>query len=197
MMASITPLGERARGNRWWRTAAALAAGCLLGGWVLGAAAGAAGWAMSMVTAPAPGAAAVAAAVAVAAGLLELVAWQVPTRRRQVDEAWLARYRGWVYGLGFGLQLGTGLATTVTTVAVYAAACLAFLLGHTGEVAAAQAVGAVFGLARAVPVLGGARLHDPQQLRRRVARMTAAATTSRVATGSSLLLLGAWAAVGV
>ena len=36
-------------------------------------------------------------------------------RRRQVNEDWMARYRGWAYGAGFGLQLGLGVVTIVTT----------------------------------------------------------------------------------
>lgn len=195
MMASINPLGERARGNRWWRTAVALAAGCTLGGAALGAGAGGLGWAAAHLAAPA-GMAAVAAAagLAVAAGVVELGGWPVPTVRRQVDEAWLTRYRGWVYGAGFGLQLGAGLATTVTTAAVYACVGLTALLGATGDVAAAVAIGALFGLVRAVPVLAGRGLHDPVRLRRRVGRMAAAAGAARVGAGAALCLLGLSAA---
>ena len=195
MMASITPLGERGRNNRWWRTASALTAGCVAGGWTLGLASGALGRAVAAVTTSegtlADGPAAVLAAGAlVAAGAVELGGWRLPTVRRQVDEDWLPRYRGWVYGAGFGVQLGVGLATTVTTAAVYALVALAALAGATGAVAAAQAAGAVFGLARALPVLAGARMHDPDRLRRRLRRVAAAATYSRMATGSSLCVLG-------
>jgi hypothetical protein len=31
-----------------------------------------------------------------------------PSWQRQVDERWLTTYRGWVYGAGFGFQLGAG-----------------------------------------------------------------------------------------
>ena len=37
----------------------------------------------------------------------------VPGPRRQVDERWLDRYRGWVYGVGYGSQLGLGIVTVV------------------------------------------------------------------------------------
>ena len=47
---------------------------------------------------------------------------RLPTTRRQVNEDWMGRYRGWVYGVAFGAQLGTGVATIVTSAAVYAAA---------------------------------------------------------------------------
>ena len=42
----------------------------------------------------------------------------LPSMRRQVNEEWLNRYRGWVYGLGFGAQVGTGVLTIVTISAV-------------------------------------------------------------------------------
>lgn len=199
MMASITPLGERGRSNRWWRTASALTAGAVAGGWALGLASGALGRVAAAVATPGgtleDGPAAVlTAGVLVAAGAVELGGWRPPTMRRQVDEDWLPRYRGWVYGGGFGVQLGVGLATTVTTAAVYALVALAALSGATGDVAVAQAAGGVFGLARALPVLAGARMRDPERLRRRLRRVAGAATASRVAAGSSLCLLGMGAA---
>ena len=43
----------------------------------------------------------------------------VPSMQRQVNEDWLTTYRGWVYGLGFGYQLGLGIATIVTTSTVW------------------------------------------------------------------------------
>lgn len=199
MMATINPLGERARGNRWWRTAAAFTAGCVLGGWALGAIAGTAGsLAVMAAGAPARGpavAVAVAAIIALVAGVVELAGWPVPTVRRQVDDAWLARYRGWVYGAGFGAQLGVGLATTVTTVGVYATTGMLVVLGTAGHLVVAQVVGAAFGMARACPVLAGGALRDPDSLRRRAARVAAGATASRLATGASLCALAVWAVV--
>ena len=194
MMASINPLGERARGNRFWHTATAFMAGCLAGGLALGAAAGAAGALAAALTGGSAGAALVAAAVTLAAGCIELAGWPVPTIRRQVDEAWLGRYRGWVYGTGFGAQLGAGLATTVTTATVYAMVGLAVLLGLAGRPGWAVAAGATFGLARALPVLAGAT-GDPDRLRRRASQVAAAATASRLAAGASLCALGVWAVV--
>lgn len=55
------------------------------------------------------------AALAGLAGLaldLGLGALRLPGPARQVDEDWLARYRGWVYGAGFGTQLGLGVVTS-------------------------------------------------------------------------------------
>lgn len=161
MLASITPLGERGRRQRWGITVTAYLAGSTAGGATLGALAGAVGAAL-------PGdwrtAAAVAAAVCAAAVLLDVTrpARPVPSIHRQVNEQWLGAFRGWVYGAGFGYQLGLGVVTIVTTALVYATFALALV---AGSAAAGALVGAAFGLARAVPVLALRRVHDPSALR--------------------------------
>lgn len=88
----------------------------------------------------------------VGAGLLVDVgfAGHLPTVRRQVNDAWLHTYRGWVYGLGFGFQLGLGVVTIVTTAAVYTTFAAALL---TASPAIGALLGAVFGAARALPVI--------------------------------------------
>ena len=89
-------------------------------------------------------------------------------------------YRGWVYGIGYGAQLGLGFTTIVTASITWVAlACAA----ATGSVAAGMVVGATFGLARALPVLATARAHDPSTLRARLARLDRLRPqTARVAT---------------
>src|SRR5690349_7045141 len=154
MLTSISPLGERARGNRWGMTVAVYVAASVLGGLTTGALLGAAGSLLD----PLP---LVAAAVCVAAAVADLL-HRLPTMRRQVDEDWLTRYRGWVYGAGFGFQLGLGLVTIVTSAATYATVALCLL---SGGVASGAAIGGVFGLVRALPIL---LLHDattPERLR--------------------------------
>ncbi len=87
MLTSISPLGERARGNSFGVTAAAYAAGSLLGGTAIGAALGAAGApVVDDVDDRVPFAALAAAAVL---GALLDGARRLPTVRRQVDERWL------------------------------------------------------------------------------------------------------------
>src|SRR5437764_3877635 len=76
-----------------------------------------------------------------------------PGWRRQVNEDWLGRYRGWFYGAGFGFQLGLGIATIVTTFTLYAYLLIA---GLSGSLAGGPAVGAAFGFGRAIPLLLGA-----------------------------------------
>src|ERR1700744_6086358 len=134
MLASITPLGERSRGFAWGWTASAFAVGAVAAGAMAGAFGGAIG-------APAPpGAwrAIVARAVLVAAVSVDAtpIGRHLPSSRRQVNEDWMTRYRGWVYGAAFGAQLGAGLATVVTSAAIYAAAAGAVLCGAVAAGAA-------------------------------------------------------------
>jgi hypothetical protein len=75
---------------------------------------------------------------------------RLPTVRRQVNEEWLYRYRGWVYGIGFGFQLGLGVATIVTSSAVYVTLLGAFL---TGSVKLGALLAGTFALARSATVV--------------------------------------------
>src|SRR4051794_14841184 len=162
MLTSITPLGERSRGNRWWVTTAALVLGGTLAGAGAGAIAGARGAPILSRVSVAWRLAVVGAALA-AGVLLELNRRRrlLPTVRRQVNEDWLRAYRGWVYGLGFGIQLGTGVATVVTTSAVYATFLAAFASASIGSGAL---IGGVFGLVRGASVLVAWRVRTPAEL---------------------------------
>lgn len=161
MLGSITPLGERGRNSRWGLTVAAFitastAAGTLLGG-LLGAVGGLAGASGSTV-------AIVLLALAILTALafdLGLGGARLPTVHRQVDEEWLGRYRGWVTGVGFGFQLGLGVATIVTTAFTYVAFLAA---GLSGGVATGAVIGAVYGLVRAGTILAGSRVGSPERL---------------------------------
>jgi len=48
---------------------------------------------------------------------------------RQVNDEWLARFRPWVYGAGFGWQIGVGFATYIMTGGLYLMVVLAALTG--------------------------------------------------------------------
>src|SRR4051794_32043273 len=186
MLASIHPLGERARHSRWWLTTTAYFAGSAVGGALLGAVAGMTGSLLRLSLSPWA-----VAAVCVMIVALDLIG--VPSWHRQVNEDWLHRYRGWVYGGGFGFQLGLGVVTIVTTAAVYGVAVLAAM---SGSWAAGALIGALFGVSRAIPLLSAAAVRQPEQLRRLHARLArAAAPAHRVA--SSTLVVAAMAAVVV
>src|SRR5687767_2151844 len=160
MLASIHPLGERARRQRFGVTATAYVAGSLAGGATIGALAGSVG---GVLDAPPEVAALAAAAGTLAAIGADIVTGgRVPSLHRQVNERWLTAYRGWVYGLGFGFQLGLGVVTIVTTALVYATVLAALT---TGSTAAGAAVGATFGLARAIPLAAVRSITEPSSLR--------------------------------
>ena len=102
---------------------------------------------------------------------------RLPTTRRQVNEDWLTRYRGWVYGVAFGAQLGTGVITIVTSAAVYAAALGAVLCGTAGG----AVVGAAFGATRALSLLPAREATDPAGLVRLHDRLRRAEAPARQA----------------
>ncbi len=192
MLASITPLGERGRQSKWAITVSAFVIGATLAGAGFGAllgaggeiAAGSASWRVRL---------AVLSAALVVAVVLDVAPGRVPGPRRQVNERWLDEFRGWVYGLGFGAQLGIGVTTIVTSAATYVALLAAFLTGEPGR--GALVVGC-YGAVRGVTPLMSARVRRPDQLfamHRWVERWRAPA--ARAATASLAAVL-AVAAVG-
>lgn len=165
MLASIHPLGERARGRRWAVTVGAYLLGSTLAAALLGAALGSVGHVLALTPATTAGLVVAAGALALAA---DLGAFRLPTIHRQVDKDWLDRYRGWVVGVGFGFQLGLGVVTIVNTAAVYLTLVLALL---SGSVVAGAAIGTTFGLVRGLVILVVAPVRRPDQLRLALRRM--------------------------
>ncbi len=100
----------------------------------------------------------VVAAIAILTALLaaasdtRLGGFRLPFHSRQVNERWLDQFRPWVYGAGFGWQIGAGLVTYIKTAALYLMIVLAALTASPGT---ALAVGALFGLVRGLAVLLG------------------------------------------
>lgn len=184
MLASINPLGERARNTRWGRTVAWYLAGSIAGGLTIGVIAGLLGAALHRAS-PSPTMLGVLAVAACLAGLAldaGLGGLHRPTVHRQVNQDWLTRYRGWVYGSGFGFQLGLGVVTVVNTSTIYVAFALAVLAGSVG---AGLLIGGVFGLVRALPILIVGRAQDPARMRTimgRVHRWSGAASTAALAS---------------
>jgi len=160
MLTSISPLGEQGRGNRWSVTVGWLILGGIIGGSVVGAIAGGLGY-LLIGSLDSSVRLVILAAIAIAAAGVDLAGVGFPGHR-QVSEDWLTQYRSWVYGLGFGVQLGSGFATIVTTALVPATFAAAFL---TGDVAAGALIGGVFGGARGATVLVNGRVHTAESLR--------------------------------
>jgi hypothetical protein len=166
MLGSISPFGERARRQRWGVTFTAYLLGSGAAGIVAGAALGALGAAVLGPTGLLGGPALAVLAGVILAGLvfdLRMFGLSLPTTHRQVNEGWLRTYRGWAYGLGFGLQLGLGMVTIVSTSAVYGTFGAALLAGspETGAL-----IGGTFGVVRAATLIGVARAHRADQLYR-------------------------------
>jgi hypothetical protein len=186
MLASISPLGERARGQHWWTTASWYFVASVLGGATTGAVAGGAGRLIRVAFTPSDGAVMILIAVVCLVGaILDLSHRRVvlPTIHRQVNEDWLVRFRGWVYGGAFGYQLGLGVVTIVTTAAVYVLIAMAVLVGSiiTGLV-----LGAVFGAARALPLMTMALVREPGELRAAHRRLQSWAVPAHTFTVSVL-----------
>jgi membrane associated rhomboid family serine protease len=189
MLASISPVGEAARGQRWPVTVTAYLVASTLGGGIVGALAGGLGQAAFAVTGRPSAAASVAALAVLAALVLAVdrgrVSWRVPSWQRQVDERWLTTYRGWVYGAGFGFQLGAGVLTRIATAAVY---LLLAAAAATGSLTTGALLGAFFGTVRALPILLARRHRDPASLNAFHQRMDAAAPTADRVTSAVVAL---------
>ena len=121
MLSTITPLSERAKGHSYRSTAGWFVLGGAAGGATLGVAmAGLAAGVRSLHLSPTVlGLCALGAAVTAAVSDAGIAGVRLPVHRRQVNERWLDQYRPWVYGAGFGWQIGAGLVTYITTAAVY------------------------------------------------------------------------------
>ena len=151
MLASIHPLGERARGQQFSITVAAYVLGSTLGAVAFGALLGALGR-LVFADAALGVRVGILAVGGIAAAIFDGARRRIPSWHRQVNEDWLSAYRGWVYGFGFGAQLGVGVITIVTTASVYLTWLAALVVANP---AAGAVVGAGFGLARALPVVCG------------------------------------------
>jgi hypothetical protein len=187
MLASITPHGERGRHSRWGITVSAF----LLSATAAAAGAGALLGALGSVAAPAPrhaGLAVLLAAIGVAI-VLDGLPRAVPGPRRQVDERWLDEYRGWVYGAGYGAQLGLGVTTIVSSAAMYVGLLAAFL---TASAPAGALVFGCFGAVRGLTPLVATGVSNQDRLlgfHRALGRWRASARWGVVAAQASMLIL--------
>lgn len=193
MLSTVTPLAEAGRGRRWGTTAAWFVGGAVLGGLTLGAvmaALAALVGSLGLSTAVVLGIVTVAALVC-AASDLDPFGLHIPFHGRQVNERWLDQYRAWVYGAGFGWQIGCGLATYITTAGMYLTILLAAL---TGEPIVALAIGAGFGLIRGLAIFAGRHITDTDHLLAVHRRFGALRRPVRLATIGVMLAVGVVAA---
>jgi hypothetical protein len=190
MLATVTPLAERGRGHRYRTTAAWFVVGAGAGGATLGLGLSALAWAVR-AAGPAPEAALLAiaggGALVAAAADARLAGFRLPVHHRQVNERWLDQFRAWVYGAGFGWQIGTGVVTYVKTAAVYLLIVLAAL---TGSPLLALGLGVLFGLVRGLAVFLGRGITSPDALAAFHRRFTAWDPVSRRIVVTSEVALG-------
>ena len=163
MLSTITPIGEQNRGARFATSATWFVVGGVAGGATLGGA-------LALVAVGIGALHLIAGTIGIVAGLAALVAAvsdsritgrQIPIHRRQVNEVWLDRFRPWVYGAGFGWQIGSGVVTYIMTSAVYLIAVLAVMTGNPWT---ALGVGVLFGTVRGLAVLLGRGITTPARL---------------------------------
>jgi len=194
MLASITPLGERSKGFSWGVTATSFAVGAILTGAFTGLVVGAIG---SLFPVGESWRTLALGAVLAAMVLFDATSLgrQLPTSRRQVNEDWLGRYRGWVYGIGFGAQLGIGVVTIVTSAAIYAMLAVE-LLSSSPLIGAA--IGGAFGIVRAASLLPARVASDRDGLMMLHGRLTRAEPSARrgllLPELAALLIVLGWAA---
>ncbi len=187
MLTSITPLGERGRNRRWGTTTAWYITGSAVGGAAVGALAGGLGAALSAANPTTTAVLVVAALACFVAAVTDACGVRPRSWRRQVNEDWLGRYRGWVVGGGFGVQLGFGVVTIVSSASVYVALLLAVLAGSFW---AGLAVGVTFGVLRALPLLTVRGVRDNESLGRLHRRVGRFAVPVAQGTAGVLALVG-------
>ncbi|MEO5840540.1 MAG: hypothetical protein ABIQ73_25320 [Acidimicrobiales bacterium] len=196
MLSQINPIAEAGRGRRFRRTAGWFIAGAVVGGVTLG---GASAGLAAIVDATGLGhgtALAVAAVAALAAAAVDsrIFGFGPPFIRRQVNEDWLSKYRPWVYGGGFGWQIGVGFTTYVMTAAVPLIVVFATLSASPWV---AFALGVVFGLARGLTILLSAPLRTQSDLyafHRRFAEGGEGVRQAVILTQLAVAVCAAWAA---
>ncbi len=163
MLSQLTPVGEASRGYRYRTTAIWFVLGAVVGGVTIGAVMAGLAAAVSAIGATSTALLGIAAGLAVLGATIDsgVLGFMPPFFKRQVNEYWLSKYRAWVYGSGFGWQIGAGVTTYIMTTAVFVT--IAFGALTAGPVAA-MVLGIVFGLARGLAVLLTARSRSTADL---------------------------------
>lgn len=193
MLSTITPLAERGRGHRYRSTATWFVAGAVAGGATLGLVGAALAALVGVLDGSAAAALGVAAVLAVvtAASDLRLFGLHLPINPRQVNELWLGQFRSWVYGAGFGWQIGAGFTTYIMTGAVYLTVAMAAL---TGRPLTAFVICVAFGTVRGLAILLGATITSPERLVAFHRRFDALAEPVRIAVIGTQLAVAMLAA---
>ncbi|MCX7620396.1 MAG: hypothetical protein N2037_06075 [Acidimicrobiales bacterium] len=159
MISSITPLSEAGRGYRYGSTAAYFVLGALVAGAVVGTGAALLAVVVGRLEVDLSARLGVLAAGALVGAVVDagFTPWRTPFLCRQVNENWLLQYRSWVYGGGFGFQIGAGVLTYIMTSAVFVTIAAAVLTADAGR---ALTVMVVFAAVRGSAILLTARVRS-------------------------------------
>jgi hypothetical protein len=178
MLSSITPMTEAGRGNKFNRTAAWFLVGGIVGGLSIGLVAAGVGSLLGLAHLSIGARIGIGAVAALATASIDLglAGIPLPIFKRQVNDAWLRRYRSWVYGAGFGWQIGFGVATYIMTAGIFLMIALAVL---TTSPLQAIAIGVLFGVVRGSAVFLGRSATTPAALGQVHARLDAAGPIAR------------------
>jgi hypothetical protein len=171
------------------------ALGSLAGGATLGVGLGVLAAVVRVVALPDAVAALLVAVIALvcAASDLRVGGFRLPAHTRQVNEDWFVSYRRWVYAAGFGWQLGVGLATFITTAAVYLMIAAAAL---TANVLGAFLVGIAFAAVRALAFMPARSLTTLDAVGALARRIESWGDASRILTAAAQCMV-ALAAVAI
>ena len=191
MLSTITPITEQARGRKYWATVPWYVLGAVAGGATLGLLAAVLALPVRALDLSTSAGLAVVAVLAVVSILsdLRVGGFQLPRHGRQVDRLWLDHYRSWVYGTGFGWQIGVGLATYIVTSAVYLAVAIAALTGSPTE---AFVIGVIFGTVRGLAIflgVGATTLEALRSLHRRIHTLEPASRVAMFTTQAAVVVI--------
>lgn len=189
MLGTITPLGERSRGNSYMATAVSYAVGSTLGGLALGTLlAVIVLWARSLLSDVTDTLRlSMAGSAFIGAAFLDWSGATFPVPRRQVSKGWPSILKGWAYGLGFGFQLGFGFATVVNTALLPIGAIVAVVSGSPGL---CLSFGLLFGLGRGLLVFLSWKLQSQSQLLEAGRQVDRSEAAARLSVGICTLVLG-------
>lgn len=163
MLSTITPMAEAGRGHDFRSTSVWFVSGSVAGGLTFGCVMGAVALSVAALEVTTTVALWIAAGASLVAAASDgrVGGFHLPGHHRQVNERWLDEYRSWVYGAGFGWQIGVGLATYIMTAGVY---LLILMGGLTAGPGIAIALGGLFGLVRGLAVYLAAGLDSKEKL---------------------------------
>jgi len=184
LQARLHPLGERSRGNNWAITITSFTVVSAIAG---GSSTGLLGLLGSISPVESELALLITGLLGLTAGALDLSPLRPWTPNRQVNENWIERYRGWVYGAAFGAQLGVGFAVFVMSWGYYAMLGAAFL---TGSFSTGAMLGAVFGVGRGLLLILSFQVRSPQGLASFHTRMAQLKRPVFLITGLTMLGAG-------